>query len=511
MNAAVGASGGTGDAGDMGAAIAALSADDTAIRDLGPCLLPSPVASHLGERAMSFVGAADKVLIDDSVKRLRASIEPPDRLPAFELAGPRDRIFFDPRTVRCAIVTCGGLCPGLNNVIRGIVLELANGYGVRHIHGFRFGYEGLIARLGHAPMPLTPDSVANIHHAGGTVLGSSRGLQDPAELVDNLEANGIGILFVIGGDGSMHGAMRVADEITRRGLRIAVIGVPKTIDNDIQFIDRSFGFESAYSAAVDVIRSARVEATGARNGIGLVKLMGRHSGFLACQAALASADVDLVLIPEVPARLEGRGGLLEHLERVLERSGHAVIVAAEGAAQDLIADESATGATDKSGNARLKDVGVFLRDRITAHFDVQGRDVTLKYIDPSYTIRSIPASPSDSVFCWNMARNAVHAAMAGNTGMLVGPLARPFRARADGAGHAPAQAGRPGRGPVDVGDRGDRAAAQLRRNLRPTNRRRAGVAVTGARMPALRVGVVLSDDTRTSRRPATWTDKARSR
>ncbi len=418
MNAAIGASGGTGDAGDLAAAIAALSADDTAIRALGPCRLPSPVAAHLGPTAMSFVGAADRVLIDDSVQRLlRAG--PIGRLPAFELAGPRDRIFFDPRTVRCAIVTCGGLCPGLNNVIRGLVLELAHGYGVRHIQGFRYGYEGLIARLGHAPVALTPESVANIHHGGGTVLGASRGAQDPAEVVDNLEANGIGILFVVGGDGSMRGAMRVADEIDRRGLRIAVVGVPKTIDNDIPFIDRSFGFETAYSAAVQVIRTARVEAMGARDGIGLVKLMGRHSGFLACQAALASADVDLVLIPEVPAHLDGPGGVLACLERVLTRHGHAVVVAAEGAAQDLI-DAQPGPPTDKSGNPRLKDVGAFLRDRISAHFQARGREVTLKSIDPSYTIRSIPASPSDSVFCWNLARNAVHAAMAGNTAMLVG-------------------------------------------------------------------------------------------
>ena len=214
--------------------------------------------------------------------------------------------------------------------------------------------------------------------------------------------------------------MQITAEIERRSLRIAVVGVPKTIDNDIHFIDRSFGFESAYSAAVEVIRSAHVEATGARNGIGLVKLMGRHSGFVACQAAVASTDVDLVLIPEVPAVLEGERGVYRYLERVLDQKGHAVVVVAEGAAQELIADELAAERSDKSGNAKLKDVGVFLRDRITAHFQHRGRDVTLKYIDPSYAIRSVPASPSDSVFCWNMARNAVHAAMAGNTEMLIG-------------------------------------------------------------------------------------------
>jgi 6-phosphofructokinase 1 len=227
------------------------------------------------------------------------------------------------------------------------------------------------------------------------------------------------MLFVIGGDGSMAGALRIVDEIARRGLRIAVIGVPKTIDNDIGFIDRSFGFVTAYSAAVDAIRSARVEATAARDGIGLVKLMGRHSGFLACQAALASTEADLVMIPEVPIRLDGPHGVFACVERVLARKGHAVVVAAEGCAQDLI-DAPEGEAKDRSGNAKLRDVGPFLRDRIAADLRARGRDVTVKYIDPSYTIRSIPASPSDSIYCWNMARNAVHAAMAGNTGMLIG-------------------------------------------------------------------------------------------
>ena len=397
-----------------------LAPDDVAIDILGRCLLPSPVASHLSARGMHFVGAAEKVLLDDSLSGLRRASADPAAQPAFELAGPRDKIFFDPRTVRCGIVTCGGLAPGLNNVVRGIVLELWSGYRVRHICGFRYGYEGLIARHGHAPLALTPDAVAHIHHEGGTVLGTSRGAQEPAEVVDNLEANGIGILFVIGGDGSMTGAMRLCAEIARRGLRIAVVGVPKTIDNDVPFIDRSFGFVSAYSAAVDVIRSARIEAMAARDGIGLVKLMGRHSGFVACQAALASTEADLVLIPEVPITLEGDAGVFACIERVLARKGHAVIVAAEGAAQELIAEQLTGAVRDKSGNAKLKDVGVFLRDRIVAHFAARNRETTVKYIDPSYAIRSVPACPSDSVYCWNMARNAVHAAMAGNTAMLIG-------------------------------------------------------------------------------------------
>jgi 6-phosphofructokinase 1 len=268
-------------------------------------------------------------------------------------------------------------------------------------------------------MELDHRVVSRIHQQGGTLLGSSRGQQDAVENVSYLEQLGIDILFVIGGDGTIRGAMAIAEEIRRRKRRIAVVGVPKTIDNDLQFIDRSFGFETAFSEAVSVIKSANVEANGARNGVGLVKLMGRHSGFIACHAALASTDVNIVLIPEVRIRLEGERGLLRYLERRLARSGHAVIVVAEGAGQELLAD-GAGGGTDASGNVKFKDIGLFLRERIEAHFKGIGTVLNLKYLDPSYHIRSVPASPSDSVYCWNMARNAVHAAMAGNTEMLIG-------------------------------------------------------------------------------------------
>jgi 6-phosphofructokinase 1 len=413
-----------------------LTADDVDIAALGRCLLPSPVAAHLGDKALHFVGKADRVLVNDHVSDL-ASGTPVEEIPSFELAGPRNKIYFDPRTVRCGIVTCGGLCPGLNNVVRGLVLELFHGYGVKRVYGFRYGYEGIISRFGHEPMALTPESVANIHHQGGTVLGSSRDEQDAVEVVDALETLGVNVLFVVGGDGTMRGAQSIAREVEARNLKLCVVGVPKTIDNDLHFIDRSFGFESAYASAVEAIRSAKVEATGAARGIGLVKLMGRHSGFVACHAALACTDVDLVLIPEVPVALEGSQGVYAQLDKVLTKQGHAVIVVAEGAAQEQIAEDAARQ-SDKSGNVRLKDVGTFLRDKINSHFQSKGSEVTLKYIDPSYTIRSVPASPSDSVYCWHMARNAVHAAMAGNTCMLIGrwhgrfvhvPMALATRAR----------------------------------------------------------------------------------
>jgi 6-phosphofructokinase 1 len=412
---------------------------DLHIKNLGPCRFESPIAARLGRAALHQVGGADRVLLDDRLSKVESTTLA--ELPTFELAGPRDRIFFDPATLRAAIVTCGGLCPGINNVVRGLVLELTHAYGVKDIFGFRYGFEGMVASHGHEPMRLGPAQVESIHQQGGTVLGTSRGSQDAGEMVDGLAALGIGALFVIGGDGTLRGATGIVAELARRNLPVAVIGIPKTIDNDIHFIDRSFGFESAFAAAVDAIRSAHVEATGARNGIGLVKLMGRHSGFITCHAALACTDANFVLIPEVPLRLDGERGLLGCLEQRLAQRGHAVIVVAEGAGQDLCADSGVT-ATDASGNVRLKDIGIVLRDRITGHFKQRGVDITLKYIDPSYQIRSVPASPSDSVYCWNLARNAVHAALAGNTEMLIGrwhgrfvhvplPLATRFRKQVD--------------------------------------------------------------------------------
>jgi 6-phosphofructokinase 1 len=380
--------------------------------------------------------------LDDRLSVALSHREDPLRAPAFELAGPRDRVYFETETLRCGIVTCGGLCPGVNNVIRGLVLELTHGYGVKSILGFRYGFRG-VARDGPEPIPLTPASVADIHHEGGTALGTSRGEQSAREMVDRLDELGLGVLFVIGGDGTLRGAMKLVTEIERRGLAIGVIGIPKTIDNDIHFIDKSFGFETAFSAAVDILRGAHAEATGAPNGVALVKLMGRHSGSIACHGAVASTDVDVVLVPEVPIVLEGKGGLLSFLKQRLDQAHHVLCVVAEGAGQELCG--AASGAQDPSGNAKLNDIGVILRDRITAHFRDEGMDVTVKYVDPSYHIRSVPASPADSLYCWNMARHAVHAAMAGNTEMLIGrwhgrfvhvpmPLATRFRKQVDTSG-----------------------------------------------------------------------------
>ena len=293
-------------------------------------------------------------------------------------------------------------------------MSLFHHYGVQTVFGFMYGYEGLSPRYRHTPMELTPKSVARIHEQGGTILGSSRGPQDVSEMVDTLERMNVGILFTIGGDGTLRGAQAIAEEVGRRGLKIAVIGVPKTIDNDISCVQRSFGFETAVTEAGQAIVSAHTEATGARNGVGLVKLMGRESGFIAAFAALAYNDVNYCLVPEVSFTLEG---FLKVLEERLERKGHAVIVVGEGAGQDLL---QATQERDASGNVRFGDIGLFLRDRIIAHFKGLKQELNLKYIDPSYTIRSVPANAHDSAFCLLLGHNAVHAGMSGRTGMLVG-------------------------------------------------------------------------------------------
>jgi 6-phosphofructokinase 1 len=395
---------------------------DLAVPTLGEPLIDSPLGELLDRHELSehYVEESDRVLLDDTLSAVAARN---GDLPGFEPAGPRRRIFFEPSRTRAGIVTCGGLCPGLNDVIRGLTLELSLTYGIRGVYGFRNGFQGFIPSLGHPVLQLTPEFVSSINEHGGTVLGSSRGEQNPAAVVDCLERMGINLLFVIGGDGAIRGAMKIEAEIAARGKKIAVVGVPKTIDNDIMFLDQSFGFQTAFSEATKYIRAAHVESTGSPNGVGLVKLMGRHSGFIACYASLAISNVNFVLIPEVPFHLEGEGGMLAVLRRRLEKKGHAVIVVAEGACQDQMgtADTDAAGrGTDASGNQRLTDVGSWLRDRITSHFHGIGMELNLKYIDPSYAIRSVPANPHDSVYCVRLAHNAVHAAMSGRTGMVVG-------------------------------------------------------------------------------------------
>ena len=385
---------------------------DLSIETVGASTLKSPM------KGVQFVSEEDRISLTTDVKRIQEFNQKGVAIPSLEAAGPREMIFHDPAWTRAGIVTCGGLCPGLNNVIKGLVQVLWFDYGVRNIFGIPYGYRGLNPKYSYPPKVLNPDVVDAIQDDGGTILGSSRGEQDPSIMVDTLMRLNINVLFCIGGDGTLRGAHAIAEEVKKRRQPISVIGIPKTIDNDLNLIDRTFGFETAVLSATDVITSAHNEANGAFNGLGLVKLMGRDSGFIAAYAALATTVVNFCLIPEVPFTLDGLFKALE--SRYSSGKTHAVIAVAEGAGQELFNDQEQR--RDASGNILKNDIGEFLTRKIKEHFDSVGKEVNIKYFDPSYMVRSIPAKGTDAIFCFQLAESAVHAGMAGKTDMVVGSM-----------------------------------------------------------------------------------------
>jgi 6-phosphofructokinase 1 len=393
---------------------------DFEVKVLGKGTVKSPFKQSFRDNGLvyEFVKDSERILHDTSLENF-LSCQKSGEIPiSFEKAGPREFLFFEPAKTKVAIVTCGGLCPGLNNVIRSIVNQLHYRYSVNRIIGIQYGYEGFIAKYNHPVIDLTPEMVDAIHLTGGTILGSSRGNQDVSQIVDTLEILNINILFCIGGDGTLRGAHAIHTEISKRNLKIGIAGIPKTIDNDINLIEKSFGFETAFSIANDIIRSAHNEAIGAFNGISVLKLMGRDSGFIAAHAALSIQEVNFVLIPEMSFDLDGPKGFLEVLRTRLEARHHALVVVAEGAGQDFF--ESEVKEIDASGNIKNKDIGLYLKDKISADFKSKDFPFSLKYIDPSYIIRSAPANANDSKFCSLLAQNAVHAAMAGKTDFVIG-------------------------------------------------------------------------------------------
>ncbi len=394
---------------------------DLTIESLGVPKIPSPIemSSVAGDNWANYVSDSQKALYNIFQEDGEKEPSLKDR-GLMELAGPRKHIFYNPAHVHAAIATCGGICPGLNNVIRSIVRCLWFRYGVKRITGIRYGYQGLLPENKFPTLDLNPTVVDDIQMKGGTILGSARGGgKRVEEIVDALVSMNINMFFCIGGDGTLRGASDIADEIKKRGLKISVVGIPKTIDNDLSFIQKSFGFDTAVSLAVDAVRGAHVEAKDAINGIGLVKVMGRAAGFIAAYTALSMSDVNFCLIPENPFDLEGENGFLEHVKKRMLRREHAVILVAEGAGKNLTQD---TGETDPSGNPKLPDIGVFLKSKIKEYFDKEGIETNIKYIDPSYIIRSAPANPNDSAYCSRLGTNAVHAAMAGKTKLLVSKL-----------------------------------------------------------------------------------------
>ena len=394
------------------------------IEELGKRNIKSPIvwSTTKGDKIANYVGDDDLIRFNTDIKVGAQS--PVKRNQVLECAGPREYIYFTPAHVHAGIVTCGGLCPGFNDVIRAIVRCLWFRYGVRRISGIRYGYKGFLPEYQFDTKILNPEVVDDIHKLGGTFLGSARGGgKEVSKIVDAIEKLNINMLFTIGGDGTQKGSLEIANEIEKRKLKISVVGIPKTVDNDFALIQKSFGFDTAVSKAVEVVTAAHMEAHSAINGIGLVKLMRRESGFIAAHTALASHEVNFVLIPEVPFNLEGYNGFLNNLEQRLKRSKHAVIIVAEGAMQEQLNKEKKY---DAGGNVKMADVGIYMKERIEKYFTEKKIDISLKYIDPSYIIRSAPAIPSDSIYCARLGSAAVHAAMAGKTKIIIGLVNNEF-------------------------------------------------------------------------------------
>ena len=394
--------------------------EDLKVKVLGARTIKSQLkpSLHQDELSFGFIEKHDRVLVDASLENFKRCQEDGETPVSFERAGPHKHLYFDAVKTKVAIVTCGGLCPGLNNVIRSIVNELYYRYNVTRIIGIQYGFEGFIKKYNHPIIELNPQRVEGIHLLGGTILGSSRGLQDVNLIVDALCEQDVDILFCIGGDGTLHGAHAIHEEILHRNLKISVAGIPKTIDNDINLIDKSFGFETAFTIANDIISCAHNEAIGAYNGIAVLKLMGRESGFIAAYAALSVQQANFVLVPEMTFDLYGPKGFLNLLRNRLENRHHALIVVAEGAGQHFFEEDAKV--KDASGNIKNNDIGLYLKDKISEELKSTNFPFSLKYIDPSYIIRSAPANANDSKFCSLLAQNAVHAAMAGKTDFVIG-------------------------------------------------------------------------------------------
>lgn len=386
---------------------------DFAITKLGKPTITSPL------RDINFETDDASVVYETDAKKIMEYHKKSGKLLAFEKGGPRKKIFHDPKWTKAAILTAGGLCPGLNDVIKGLTLTLKARYEVPIVYGIRYGYKGLIPDFGYEPMILTEENVNDIHEQGGTILGSSRGQQDEKIMVETLARMNINVLFCIGGDGTLRCAHDTVKEIQRRELAISVVCIPKTIDNDINFIDKTFGFETAVYATNNVITAAHNEAEGAYNGVGLIHVMGRDSGFIAAYASLANSHVNYCLIPEEPFTFEGSGNsIFDSIVRRLENRKHAVVIVAEGAGQEHIKSEDVE--KDKSGNVLHHDIGQFLKSKFGELAKKRGVELSIKYFDPSYMIRSLPAHGTDAVFCLILAQNAVHAAMNGLTDIVIG-------------------------------------------------------------------------------------------
>ena len=327
--------------------------------------------------------------------------------------GPRFHIALDNLRVKACIMTCGGLCPGLNVVIRELVMALRYNYGVAEIYGIKWGFLGFTQK--ECWIKLEPEDVKHIHLLGGTVLGTSRRGFDGEEISKQLIKNNVNMVFFIGGDGTHRGIKELSKILKEKKKKIILVGIPKSIDNDMPIIDKSFGLESVVQESVRTIRAANVEANCNLNGIGLVKLFGRSSGFVAMLSTLAARDVNICLIPEIPFNLYGENGLLDFIFQRMQVKEHCVIVVSDGA-RFSVKDY-------KTSNGRpVEDIGLVIKKEIIEKSEELGIEVNLKYMDPTYVVRAVPANEYDCNLCAKLAESAVHCAFAGFTNFSVGMI-----------------------------------------------------------------------------------------
>ncbi len=310
-------------------------------------------------------------------------------------------------------MSCGGLCPGINVVIRELVMALRYNYGVAEIYGIKWGFFGFTKK--DCWVKLNPEDVKEIHLLGGTVLGTSRSGFDGEEISKHLIKNNVNMVFFIGGDGTHRGIKELSKILKEKKKKIVLVGIPKSIDNDMPIIDKSFGLESAIQESVRTIRAANVEANCNLNGIGLVKLFGRSSGFVAMLSTLAARDVNICLIPEIPFNLYGENGLLDFIFQRIQIKEHCVIVVSDGA-RFSVKDYKTTNGKP------VEDIGIVIKKEIIKKSEELGIEVNLKYMDPTYVVRAVPANEYDCNLCAKLAESAVHCAFAGFTNFSVGMI-----------------------------------------------------------------------------------------
>jgi len=272
---------------------------------------------------------------------------------------------------RVGILTGGGDCPGLNAVIRAVVRKGVNQYG-HAIVGYRDGWRGVLEnRVTH----LTPENTSGILHRGGTILGSSRTNpfkeeQGVERVKESLAEERIDGLIAVGGEDTLG----VADKLTAEGVK--VVGVPKTIDNDLNATDFTFGFNTAVQICTDAIDRLHTTAES-HNRVIVLEVMGRHAGWIATYSGIAGG-ADAILVPERPFNIDQ---VCEHIKHRHKR-GHtfSIVVVAEGATPEEGEEAIQDGNTDAFGHARLGGIGVMLEKEIEERTGYETRVTILGHI-----------------------------------------------------------------------------------------------------------------------------------